>query len=115
MKYLIFLFILALINKSAIAQKPGVFSGQYPESKTSAVADDFFGIKVTDPYRWLENDTATDTKDWVQSENAVTQQYLTQIPFRSAIKERLTSFSRQPFQPANQKLFVHLHPSRQYS
>jgi len=45
---------------------------------------------VSDPYRWLENDTADDTKDWVKRENAVTNAYLAKIPFRDEIKQRLT-------------------------
>ena len=72
------------------AQKPGAFTGTYPTTKTVAQTDDFFGTKVSDPYRWLENDTAADTKHWVQQQVAVTAAYLSQIPFRDAIKKRLT-------------------------
>ncbi len=76
---------------SSIAQqKPGAFTGTYPATKTVAQTDDFFGTKVSDPYRWLENDTAADTKEWVQQQVAVTQDYLSKIPFRDAIKKRLT-------------------------
>ena len=81
---------LTLMTMNATAQKPGAFTGTYPETKTVDQTDNFFGTKVADPYRWLENDTAEDTKDWVQRENAVTQSYLAQIPFRNAIKQRLT-------------------------
>ncbi|MEP6845575.1 MAG: S9 family peptidase, partial [Panacibacter sp.] len=73
-----------------MAQQPWVFKGKYPGTKKVEQTDDFFGTKVADPYRWLENDTARDTKAWVQQENAVTQQYLQQIPFRESIKNRLT-------------------------
>lgn len=84
-------FILALtISTTAMAQHNGAFTGKYPVTKTDDIADDFFGIKVTDPYRWLETDTAEDTKDWVQKQNAVTQQYLQQIPFKTAMIKRLT-------------------------
>ncbi|HEX5150562.1 MAG TPA: prolyl oligopeptidase family serine peptidase [Parafilimonas sp.] len=71
------------------AQNPA-FNGKYPDTKTVDQTDDFFGTKVSDPYRWLENDTAEDTKDWVKRENTVTNAYLAQIPFRDAIKQRLT-------------------------
>jgi len=50
----------------------------------------YFGTKVADPYRWLENDQAADTKEWVQAENKVTQYYLSKIPYREAIRQRLT-------------------------
>lgn len=61
----------------------------YPQTKKEAVIDNYFGTKVSDPYRWLENDTAADTKAWVAAENKVTQDYLAQIPFRNAMKNRL--------------------------
>ncbi len=66
-------------------------SGQlkYPETKKVNQVDDYFGTKVSDPYRWLENDTAADTKNWVRQEQNFTEDYLSKIPFRGAIKKRL--------------------------
>ena len=61
----------------------------YPETKKIDVTDNFFGTPVIDPYRWLEDDMADDTKAWVAEENKVTENYLAQIPFRNAIKKRL--------------------------
>jgi prolyl oligopeptidase len=89
MKYFAFCLI-AFLTMKVSAQTPGAFTGKYPETKTVDQVDDFFGTKVSDPYRWLENDTSAETKDWVQRENAVTNAYLDQIPFRDAIKQRLT-------------------------
>jgi len=62
----------------------------YPETTKDVVLDDYFGTKVADPYRWLENDTSAATAAWVEAENAVTQAYLAKIPFREKIKQRLT-------------------------
>lgn len=62
----------------------------YPETAKSDVADVYFGEKVADPYRWLENDTSTATTAWVQAENKVTNAYLSKIPFRKALLKRLT-------------------------
>ena len=63
----------------------------YPEARQdTSVVDDYFGTMVADPYRWLENDTSAETNAWVQAQRAVTDAYLSQIPFRSAIKDRLT-------------------------
>lgn len=89
MKY----FLLSLITTMSIAtfaQKPYAFTGTYPQTKMVNHVDDFFGTKVSDPYRWMENDTSAETKDWVQRENEVTNNYLSKIPFRDAIKQRLT-------------------------
>ena len=58
--------------------------------KNETVVDNYFGTEVADPYRWLENDTSAETNAWVEAERAVTEEYLNQIPFRGAIKERLT-------------------------
>ncbi|MES2647458.1 MAG: prolyl oligopeptidase family serine peptidase [Bacteroidota bacterium] len=72
-------------------EKPGAFSQQYPVSKMILQEDIFFETKVNDPYRWLEDDMAADTMDWVQEQNVVTSEYLSRIPFRDAIKKRLTT------------------------
>ena len=62
---------------------------KYPVTKKdTTVKDTYFGTVVADPYRWLENDTSTETAAWVKSENEVTQSYLAQISFRDAIKKR---------------------------
>jgi len=62
----------------------------YPETKTVKQTDDYHGVKVEDPYRWLEDDNSTETKTWVESENKTTYQYLSQVPYREKVKQRLT-------------------------
>ncbi|HMR18365.1 MAG TPA: prolyl oligopeptidase family serine peptidase [Sphingobacterium sp.] len=61
----------------------------YPQTEKIDHADTYFGVSVEDPYRWLEDDLSEKTKAWVTAENEVTQDYLSQIPFRDAIKSRL--------------------------
>lgn len=61
----------------------------YPETRKDATVDDYFGTKVNDPYRWLEDDRSEETAAWVVAENKVTNAYLDQIPFRNQLKERL--------------------------
>ncbi|MEJ7780125.1 MAG: prolyl oligopeptidase family serine peptidase [Daejeonella sp.] len=61
----------------------------YPKTDKIEVSDTYFGTSVIDPYRWLEDDRAENTKKWVQAENEVTQGYLSGIPFRNDIKKRL--------------------------
>ena len=63
----------------------------YPETRKGDVVDDYFGTKVSDPYRWLEDDRSPETEAWVVEQNKVTRGYLDQIPFRNEIKERLTT------------------------
>ena len=61
----------------------------YPQTKKTDVTDTYFGTTIKDPYRWLEDDRAADTKNWVDAQNRVTQNYLSAIPFRNEIKTRL--------------------------
>ena len=69
---------------------------KYPVTERKVVADEYFGTKVEDPYRWLEDDNAADTKAWVKEQNKVTQAYLSSIPFRDKIKSRLEQLWNYP-------------------
>jgi prolyl oligopeptidase len=62
---------------------------QYPETKKGATVDQYFDAKVSDPYRWLEDDMSAETAAWVKAENEVTYGYLNQIPFRETLKNRM--------------------------
>ena len=66
---------------------------QYPKAEKDGTVDEYFGEKVSDPYRWLENDTSAQTTAWVEAENKVTNAYLQKIPFRDKLLKRLTELS----------------------
>ncbi len=67
----------------------------YPQTTKTDQTDNYFGTTVADPYRWQEtHDAALD--EWIEAENAVTQSYLSHIPFRDAIKNRLTEIWNYP-------------------
>ncbi|MEG3219629.1 prolyl oligopeptidase family serine peptidase [Vibrio gigantis] len=75
---------------------------QYPVTNKQIVSDDYFGQIIEDPYRWLEDDRSEETAQWVASQNAVTFDYLAQIPYRAELRERLAKAqdykkSSQPF------------------
>ena len=61
----------------------------YPVTRKAEVVDEIHGTKVADPYRWLEDDNAGETKAWVEAQNRVTEDFLTTIPQRGAIRQRL--------------------------
>lgn len=61
----------------------------YPDIKKDETIDDYHGTAIQDPYRWLEDDNSKETSDWVTNQNKVTFNYLDQIPYRKAIKNRL--------------------------
>jgi prolyl oligopeptidase len=83
----------------------------YPATRQDpSVSDDYHGTKVADPYRWLEDDNAAETKDWVKKQNEVTFSYLEKIPFRQAVKSKLTTlwdFEKfgSPFKEGNKYYF----------
>lgn len=68
----------------------------YPTSRRTNQVDDYHGMAIADPYRWLEDDMADETKAWVEAQNAVTFQYLSNIPFRDALRDRLTQLVNYP-------------------
>jgi prolyl oligopeptidase len=63
---------------------------KYPETKKNTTVDTIFGIRVIDNYRWLEDDRSKETEYWVKSQNEVTFDYLSKIPYRAKLKNRLS-------------------------
>ena len=88
MKRLIFMMMATLATTAVTAQ--GL---QYPKAAKDGTVDEYFGTKVADPYRWLENDTSAQTAAWVEAENKVTNAYLAKIPFRGKLLKRMTELS----------------------
>lgn len=62
----------------------------YPKTEKRDSSDTYFGTKVQDPYRWLEDDMSKETADWVKAQNKFTFDYLSQIEMRDGIKKRLS-------------------------
>jgi prolyl oligopeptidase len=62
---------------------------EYPVTKKGDVIDSYFGTKVPDPYRWLEDDKSDETASWVREQNKITSGYLESIPYKEKIKSRL--------------------------
>ena len=63
----------------------------YPNTQKGGVVDHYFDQQVADPYRWLEDDRSDETGEWVKAQNKVTFDYLANIPYREALKTRLTT------------------------
>jgi prolyl oligopeptidase len=63
---------------------------EYPAARKADQVDDYHGVKVADPYRWLEDLDSEETRGWVEAENKLTFSFLNSIPARAAIKDRLT-------------------------
>ena len=65
----------------------------YPQTPQKEHTDVYYGQSVQDPYQWLEDDNSLESKEWVQTENKLTQDYLSKISFRSQIKNRLEALN----------------------
>jgi prolyl oligopeptidase len=92
MKY-IFSSTALLLSISAAAQSGfnDMLKGNYPQTRKVEQTDEFFGVKVSDPYRWLEDDRSEETGKWVAAQNMITQSYFAQIPWSGKIRGRLTN------------------------
>lgn len=90
-KYLIVLFVIPMFFACNNSKSDKMnFEIEYPETKKGEVQDEYFGTIVNDPFRWLEDDNSTQTVEWVKSQNELTFAYLKTIPYRDAMKQRLT-------------------------
>ncbi len=68
----------------------------YPDTARGDVVDNYHGKEIADPYRWLEDDMSEKTAAWVKAQNEITFSYLESIPFRDAVKKRMTEIWNYP-------------------
>ncbi|HEY0733093.1 MAG TPA: S9 family peptidase, partial [Chitinophagaceae bacterium] len=83
MKRFLLIAVLLFINLFIYAQI------SYPVTRKVDTVDDYHGTQVEDPYRWLEDDNSDETKSWVKGQNSVTFDYLSSIPYRDKVRNRL--------------------------
>lgn len=81
--------ILSIAAAAMLSSIDAVAQIAYPKAHKDNTVDVYFGEKVADPYRWLEDDMSAQTAEWVDAENAVTRKYLDNIPMRKNILKRL--------------------------
>src|SRR5580693_6716418 len=68
----------------------------YPTTQKGDVVDDYFGTKVADPYRWMEDLDSKPVADWVAAENKLTFDYLAKLPLREHFRKRITELVNYP-------------------
>ena len=90
MKKVTLILLTMVMSITSWAQQHKLF---YPQTAKVDTVDVYFGVKVPDPYRWLENDTSAATAAWVQAQRKVTNEYLSKIPFRDKLLKRLTELA----------------------
>jgi len=69
-----------------------------PETRRDEVKETLHGVTIVDPYRWLENQDAPETRAWIDVQNSYAHTLLDPLPMRAAIRERLTALARQDAQ-----------------
>ncbi|MDX2151726.1 MAG: prolyl oligopeptidase family serine peptidase [Bryobacteraceae bacterium] len=84
---------IALFLAAVLSYSQGL---DYPVTRKIEHADEYHGVKVPDPYRWLEDDKSAETAAWVAAQNKVTFDYLSKIPFRDAVRKRLERLFNYP-------------------
>ena len=92
-RILVLLSALALLPAAALVQAP---RPAYPPTQKGDVVDDYFGTKVPDPYRWMEDLDSKAVADWTAAQNAVTFRYLESLAMRDKIKARITQLWDYP-------------------
>ena len=80
-----------LLGVVALSATLSAQSLQYPSTKTVDHVDTYHGVRIADPYRWLEDDASAETAAWVEAQNKVTFAYLEKIPYRAQLTKRLNS------------------------
>jgi prolyl oligopeptidase len=68
----------------------------YPAARKMEQSDSYHGVKVSDPYRWLEDDHSEETAGWVKAENELTFSYLDKIPYRAQVMKRMEQLYNYP-------------------
>jgi prolyl oligopeptidase len=87
------LLLAAALLPSALVLGPAVRAGdppRPPETRTAETTDTLHGVAVADPYRWVEDQAAPETRAWIDSENAYTQAVIGALPGKERIERRLT-------------------------
>jgi prolyl oligopeptidase len=72
------------------SKKSDIISVNYPETAKKPIIDTLFNTEIIDNYRWLEDDKSKETESWVKAQNEVTFNYLSKIPYREQLKNRLS-------------------------
>ena len=106
LRLLRFLAVLFFCARGAAAQ-----SLAYPATRRDTMADDYHGIRIADPYRWLERIGDPETVEWVDAQSRLTHDYLERIDIREAIRRRLAALwnyrrTGVPWREAGRLFFV---------
>src|SRR5688572_30836446 len=86
----------SLIAATAAAQSRPETALTYPASQRGPVIESYHGVDIADPYRWLENPDAPETREWIKAQNELTFGYLANLANRANIGDRLNTVWNYP-------------------
>ena len=89
-------YVIVLVTLATTMAAQSGFPLKYPVASRGTVVDDYFGTKVADPYRWMEDLNSPDVKRWITDENAVTSKYFDSLPERRELLARITALWNYP-------------------
>lgn len=79
----------AVLSANAAFAQDSMQKISYPQAKKIETVYELHGTKISDPFSWLENTDAPETRAWIEAQNKLTFDYLSKIPQREQIKKRL--------------------------
>ncbi|MFO0983502.1 MAG: prolyl oligopeptidase family serine peptidase [Planctomycetota bacterium] len=88
------MFVIALCLLAPAVAVRGQGRAAPPATRREEVKDMLHGVELVDAYRWLENQQAPETRQWIDAQNAFTQGYLTTLPGRKELNQRLTQLMK---------------------
>lgn len=78
---------------AGVAAHVAAFDPAPPESRRDATVETYFGKRVDDPYRWLEDTAASATLAWFEAQNAYARRLLDALPGRASLQARLAALN----------------------
>ena len=84
------------LSAGALAAESGPQQFTYPAARRADVVDEYFGVKVADPYRWMEEADSKEIAEWVAAQNRLTLAYLERSPLREHFRRRITELWNYP-------------------
>src|SRR2546428_7866613 len=86
--------VMALVSVALINGVAQTF--KYPQPRKDDTSDNYFGTRVADPYRWMEDLSSPELKHWIDAENAITRKYMDGLPARDTLKSRIAELYNYP-------------------
>ena len=91
---------------------------KYPATRSDSIVDTLHGVQVADPYRWLEDEKASEVQAWMTAQNRLTRNWLTKVPVRDALAQRFRELFYQeaitpPIHRGNRYFYIRTHKDKE--